>query len=71
MFADGNAGFSDSVIGLQRRSISEIEIFCKSVGIEINLDKNKIIVFRNSGPLRQTERFFFFQWKIYRSSIIL
>ena len=68
MFAGDSAGFSDSVIGLQRL-INEIETFCKSDGIEINLDKTKIIVFRNEGPLKQTERWFFNK-KIYRSSII-
>ena len=38
--------------------INEIEIFCKAEGIEINLDKTKIIVFRNGGPLKQIEKWF-------------
>ena len=38
--------------------INEIEIFCKTVGIEINLDKTKNIVFRNGGPLKETEKWF-------------
>ena len=29
--------------------------FCKSVGMEINLKKTKIMVFRNGGIVKQTE----------------
>lgn len=57
MFADDISSFSDTVIGLQGL-INEIEIFCKTVGVEINLDKTKIIVFRNGGPLKQVEKWF-------------
>ena len=46
MFADDVSCFADSGIGLQRL-LNELEIFCKFVGIYINLDKTKIIVFRN------------------------
>ena len=29
------------------------------IGMEINLDKTKIIVFRNGGPLRAVEKWYF------------
>ena len=58
MFADYISSFADSVVGLQRL-INEIEKFCKSVRIEINFNEIKIIVFRNGGPLKQIEKWFY------------
>lgn len=58
MFADDVSCFADNVVKLQRL-INAIARFCKSVGMEINFDKTKIIVFRNGGPLRGNEKWFF------------
>ena len=58
MFADDVSCFADTVVGLQR-ILNELEIFCKSVGINVNFDKTKIVVHRNGGPLRFTEKWRF------------
>lgn len=58
MFADDVSCFADTVIGLQRL-LNELSIFCKSVGICVNFDKTKIVVFRNGGPLSLTEKWWF------------
>ena len=58
LFADDVAGFSDSVGRLQR-IIDSIASFCDLVGMKINLEKTKIIVFRNGGPLRGVEKWFY------------
>jgi hypothetical protein len=50
--------FSDTVINLQQQ-INYIEDYCKSVKMKINLSKTKIIVFRNGGVLKQTEKWLF------------
>ena len=58
MFADDVSCFADTVVGLQR-ILNELETFCKSVGINVNFDKTKIVVHRNGGPLRFTEKWRF------------
>ena len=58
MFADDVASFSDTIIRLQHQ-INCIERFCLSVGMHVNLLKTKIIVFRNGGVLKQTEKWFY------------
>ena len=58
MFADDVACFSYTIIRLQR-FINLIEQFCKSVGMKLNLNKTKIMVFRNGGILKQTEKWFY------------
>ena len=58
MFADDVSGFADTVVGLQSL-LNELEIFCKSIGINVNFDKKKIVVHRNGGPLRLTEKWLF------------
>ena len=55
MFADDVSCFADTVVGLQRL-LNELEIFCKSIGINVIFDKTKIVVHRNGGPLRLTEK---------------
>ena len=55
MFADDVASFADTVVQLQRQ-INKVEKFSKGVGLEINLDKTKILVFRNGGVLKQSEK---------------
>ena len=58
MFADDVSCFSDTVICLQKM-VDLIGKFCKSVGMEINLKKTKIMVFRNGGIVKQTEKWLY------------
>ena len=58
MFADDVACFSDTIVRLQRL-IDLVEKFCRSVGMELNLSKTKIMVFRNGGFLKFTEKWFY------------
>jgi len=54
LFADDVACVADTVINLQR-SINHVASFCDSTGMQININKSKIMVFRNGGPLRANE----------------
>ena len=58
MFADDVSSFADTIIQLQRQ-INNIEQFSKGVGLDINLDKTKIVVFRNGGVVKQTEKWYY------------
>ena len=58
MFADDVASFNDTIIRLQQQ-INCIERFCESVGMFLNLSKTKIVVFRNGGVVKQTEKWFY------------
>ena len=58
MFADDVSCFSDTVVRLQRL-INLIEKFCNAVGMKLNLDKTKIMVFRNGGIVKHVEKWFF------------
>ena len=58
MFADDVSCFSDTVVRLQRL-INLIEKFCNAVGMKLNLDKTKIMVFRNGGIVKHIEKWFF------------
>ena len=57
MFADDVASFSDRIVRLQKL-IDLMAQFCKIVGMDLNLEKTKIIVFRNGGQLRFAEKCF-------------
>ena len=58
MFADDISCAADTVVRL-KRLIDLIEIFCKSVGMTLNLTKTKIIVIRNDGIIKQMEKWFY------------
>ena len=58
MFADDVSSVADTVLNLQRQ-INDMDDFCKDTGMNFNIDKSKIIVFRNGGPLRTYERWTF------------
>ena len=58
MYADDLSLFSDNVIGLQRL-LNCLEQFCSKWGLAVNLNKTKIVVFRNGGYLRQSEEWFY------------
>jgi hypothetical protein len=58
IFADDVSTFADTALNLQRH-INIIEIFCNNSGLQLNTDKSKVMVFRNGGPLRNYERWYF------------
>ena len=58
MFADDVATFSDTVIALQRQ-IDIINQFCTSTHMNLNLEKSKVVVFRNGEILKQTEQWYY------------
>ena len=58
MFADDVSSFSDTVARLQRQ-INSIENFCKSTKTSLNLNKNKIIAFRNGGIVKKVDKWYF------------
>jgi len=54
LFADDVANCADTANNLQCQ-LNHISDFCHNTGMEINLTKTEIIVFRNGGPLRGYE----------------
>ena len=58
MFADDVSALSDTCILLQNK-ISVLEKFCEQTGMSVNLNKTKILVFRNGGPLRDYEKWYY------------
>lgn len=58
MFADDLALCADSVIGLQR-VLNALNTYCNKWQLTVNLVKTKVMVFRNGGKLRRTERWFY------------
>ena len=55
MYADDIVLVGDTVLELQRK-INILEIFCEKWGMELNLKKTKVVVFRNSGKTSKSER---------------
>ena len=58
MYADDICMINDSVGRLQTQ-LNVLSVFCRQYGLSVNLSKTKIVVFRNGGPLRRCERFYF------------
>lgn len=58
LFADDLVVCADTVGRLQH-TIDVIVKFCKRWGLEVNLDKTKVMVFRNGGPLRNNEKWYY------------
>ena len=58
LYADDVASPADAVIQLQRQ-INSVENFCHISGMKINSQKTQIVIFRNGGPVRKTEK-----WKL-------
>jgi hypothetical protein len=58
MYADDLILISDTV-GHLRNLISRLSHFCKYWGLSINMDKTKVMTFRNGGPLRSNEQWYF------------
>ena len=55
MFADDAVIFSDSIDGLQS-SLNNLESYCLKWNLNVNVDKTKIVVFRNGGVLGINEK---------------
>ena len=58
MYADDIALIADTSVKLQRK-LRALESFCQKWGMEVNLAKTKIIVFRNGGKLSSREKFLY------------
>ena len=55
LFADDIALASDTVIGLQRH-LNLLKTFCDNMLVKVNIDKTKIMVFKQGGRLSRHER---------------
>ena len=55
MYIDDICIFSDNVLDLQRK-INTLESYCNDWGLQVNTSKTKIIVFRNGGTLKRSEK---------------
>ena len=58
MYADDIANFADTVARLQKQ-IGLVSTFCHFVKMKVNLNKTKIMVFRNGGCLKLVEKWTF------------
>ena len=58
MYADDICAVNDT-IGRIRSQMSVLEEFCDLYGLDVNINKTKLVVFRNGGPLRQNENVYF------------
>ena len=56
MYADDNVLLGDTVLEIQKK-INVLEKFCDKWGMEVNLTKTQVIVFRNGGKTSKSERF--------------
>lgn len=46
-------------IGRLQKAIDVLSAFCLKWGLTVNLAKTKVMVFRNGGPLRVSEKWYF------------
>ena len=58
MYADDTALIADTSAELHRK-LKALESFCQKWGMEVNLAKTKVIVFRNGGKLSSKEKFLY------------
>ena len=58
MYADDLTIFSDTVFGMQKK-IDMLYNFCTKWGLEVNMNKTKMMVFRNGGYLKSIENWTF------------
>ena len=58
MFADDVASVAETVNNLQQH-IRHIEHCFDATGMSLNVDKSKVMVFRNGGPLRPYEKWYY------------
>lgn len=55
MFADDIANCAETVAGLQEQ-LNIKDCFCQLIGMELNMHKTKVIIFRNGSAIRRSER---------------
>ena len=58
LFADDLILIAESVIRLQRL-LNHLNLYCQQNRLVVNLDKSNIVVFRNGGPLKRNEKWFY------------
>jgi len=58
LYADDMLEISDTVGRLQKL-LNQLESFCSKWGLNVNLDKTKVMVFRHGGPLRRYEKWYY------------
>ena len=58
MYADDIALVSDSIADLQKK-INCLEQYCAKWGLTVNMDKTKVVVFKNGGFLKSSERWYY------------
>ena len=58
LFADDLVMFAESKIELQRL-LNKLYAYCTKWNLKVNIDKTKVIVFRNGGYLRKYEKWFY------------
>ncbi len=58
LFADDIVLFSHSIVGLQHQ-IYELETYCEESGLTVNMDKTKVMVFKNGGNLAKSEKWYY------------
>ena len=58
LYADDMTEMGDTVSRLQKL-LNQLEVFCKRWGLNVNINKSKIMVFRNGGKLRANEKLFY------------
>ena len=63
LYADDIVLVADTVLELQRK-IRVLEKFCDKWGMEVNLTKTQVIVFRNGGKTSKSETFFYLAKKV-------
>ena len=63
MYADDIVLVGETIIQLQRK-INILEQFCRKYGMKVNLDKTKVMVFRNGGITAKKESFYYLGKKI-------
>ena len=63
LFADDIVLISSTIIGLQKQ-INELENFCIESKLMVNLDKTKVVVFKNGGKLAKQEKWYYENCKL-------
>ena len=63
MYADDIVLLSDSVVDLQKKILC-LENYCKKWGLTVNMDKTKVVVFKNGGFVKSTEKWYYGNTKI-------
>jgi hypothetical protein len=58
LYADDMVHLSDT-IGQTQNQLNILSQFCSNFGMKVNLNKSKIMVFRNGGPLKDNEKWFY------------